>query len=89
MTLPSEPVQWTVGQLRAELVGIPDDTPLAVDVCLNTSGSSRRRLPVIGAGFGMNLDPADPIFEGQEYPITAGHRGFEDEPATEQARQRP
>lgn len=76
---PSPPAQWTVGQLRAELVGIPDDTPLAVDVYLDASGTNRRRLPVIGAGHGLGIDPSDPLFDGQEYPLTAGHRDV-DEP---------
>lgn len=82
MTSP-EGAQWTVGQLRAELVAIPDDTLLAVDVCLDKSGSSRRRLPVTGVGFGTDIDPSDPLFEGQEYPITAGYRGLHAGPTSE------
>lgn len=69
------PKQWTVGQLRAELVGIPDDTPLVVDVCLAPAGKSRRRVPLIAAGYGHGIDPSDPLFDGQEYPLTAGYRG--------------
>ncbi|WP_438820993.1 DUF6225 family protein [Cellulomonas carbonis] len=55
VTQPRQRPQWTVGQLRAELVGLPDDTPLAVDICLDAHGHSRRRVPLIGAGYGCGL----------------------------------
>ncbi|WP_250444010.1 DUF6225 family protein [Actinotalea sp. C106] len=72
---PTPPIQWTVGQLRAELVGLPDDTPLVIDVVQDgPAGSTRTRLPLIGAGYGQGVDPDDPIFSGQEYPLTAGQR---------------
>jgi len=32
------PKQWTVGQLRAELIGLPDHTPLVVDVAIDATG---------------------------------------------------
>lgn len=55
MTALPDRAQWTVGQLRAELVGIPDDTALAVDVY--TADTVTRRHPITGAGFGPDLDP--------------------------------
>ena len=73
-----QPPQWTVGQLRAELVAITDDAPLVVDVCLDPAGESRRRVPLIGAGYGHGIDPSDPLFDGQEYPLTAAHRSPDD-----------
>lgn len=79
MTGLPEPGQWTVGQLRAELIGIPDDAPLVVDVYLDAAGTSRRRVPVIGAGYGPKIGPGDSLFDGQEYPLTAGHRGLHDD----------
>ena len=68
---PSIPsAQWTVGQLRAELVGLPDSTPLVVDV--PASSGAVRRLPIVGAGYGAGIDPDEGIFVGQEFPLTAG-----------------
>ncbi|MCL3863016.1 DUF6225 family protein [Actinotalea sp. K2] len=82
MTLPSEPVQWTVGQLRAELIGLPDDTPLAIDICTDAAGMGRTRRPLIGAGYGPGIDPTEEIFTGQEFPLLASYRAINDEPAT-------
>ena len=76
MTVPAERAQWTVGQLRAELVGIPDDTPLAVDV--HTADTMTRRHPITGAGFGPALYPDEGIFAGQEFSLLAGPRPLPD-----------
>jgi hypothetical protein len=78
---PERPAQWTVGHLRAELVGIPDDVVLAVDVPTNTGIT--RRYPITGAGYGEGIDPADPLFTGQEYPLTAACRDELDDQALE------
>ena len=67
-------VQLTVGELRAELVGLPDDMVLVVDVCQDPHGAGIRRHPLIGAGYGPDVDSADPLFDGQEFPLTAGYR---------------
>ena len=68
------PGQWTVGQLRAELVGLPDDMPVAVDV-EHTAGSGEwERYVLTGAGFGAGVDPEDPLFTGGEYPLAASSR---------------
>ena len=81
MTLPSESAQWTVGQLRAELIGIPDDTPLAIDICTDAAGTRRIRRPLVGAGYGPGIDPTEEIFTGQDFPLLAGYRPINDEPA--------
>ena len=68
------PKQWTVGQLRAELIGLPDDTPVVVDIAIDVTGSTYERRPVIGAGYGPGIDPTEDIFTGQEFPLVAGHQ---------------
>lgn len=78
MRVPSEPAQWTVGQLRAELIGLPDDTPLAIDICTDAAGAGRTRRPLIGAGYGPGIDPAEEIFIGHEFPLLAGYRPIND-----------
>ena len=79
---PSIPsAQWTVGQLRAELVGLPDEALLVVDV--PTGSDAVRRLPLVGAGYGDGIDPDEGIFVGQEFPLTAGHRRTHDQDADE------
>ena len=79
MSVPSEPAQWTVGQLRAELIGLPDDTPLAIDICTDATGTDRTRRPLIGAGYGPGIDPTEAIFTGQEFPLVAGNRPITDD----------
>lgn len=71
---PLEPAQWTVGQLRAELIGLPDHTPLVVDVALDATGTTYQRRPVVGAGYGPDIDPDQPLFNGQEFPLVAGRQ---------------
>jgi len=76
---PLEPAQWTVGQLRAELIGLPDDTPVVVDVAMDVTGSTYERRPVVGAGYGPGIDPTEDIFTGQEFPLVAGRRRLTDD----------
>ena len=64
--------QWTVGRLRAELVGLPEDTPLVIDVPIGGPGGVVRRVPLVGAGYGEGIDPDQGLFEGQEFPLIAG-----------------
>ena len=47
---------------------------LVVDVCQDPHGAGVRRHPLIGAGYGPDVDSADPLFDGQEFPLTAGYR---------------
>lgn len=44
-----EVAQWTVGQLRAALDGIPDDTPVVVDYAEAPGGDSADEQVVIAA----------------------------------------
>ena len=76
---PLEPAQWTVGQLRAELIGLPDHTPLVVDVAIDATGTTYERCPVVGAGYGPDIDPTEDIFTGQEFPLVAGRRRLTDD----------
>ena len=76
---PLEPAQWTVGQLRAELIGLPDHTPVMVDVAMDVTGSTYERRPVVGAGYGPGIDPTEDIFTGQEFPLVAGRRRLTDD----------
>jgi len=76
---PLEPAQWTVGQLRAELIGLPDHTPVVVDVAMDVTGSTYERRPVVGAGYGPGIDPTEDIFTGQEFPLVAGRRRLTDD----------
>lgn len=69
---PQQGRQWTIGQLRAELVGLADDTPLVVDVPTGNGGA--RRYPIVGVGYGEGIDPAEGIFVGQEFPLVAADR---------------
>jgi hypothetical protein len=43
---------WTVGQLKAALVGIPDDTPLAVNAVDTADPDFADDQIIVGAGFG-------------------------------------
>ena len=78
---PLEPAQWTVGQLRAELIGLPDHTPVVVDVAMDVTGSTYERRPVTGAGYGPGIDPTEGIFTSQEFPLVASHRHPTDDSA--------
>lgn len=59
----------TVGDLRAELVGWPDDTPLAVVVPDRDDPDSAAVLPVMAAGLGDGVVPDDPVLIAI-FPIT-------------------
>ena len=86
---PLEPAQWTVGQLRAELIGLPDHTPLVVDVAIDATGTTYERCPVVGACYGPDIDPTEDIFTGQEFPLAAGHRHPTDQSITPTADDEP
>jgi hypothetical protein len=49
-----EVTPWTVGQLRAALAGLPDDTPLQVNYAEEPGGKFVSTQVVIGAGFGSS-----------------------------------
>lgn len=60
---------WTVGQLRAELVGVADDTP--VHVLVPTGEHTWVVHPLTGAGYGPGVDPTDPVLAAT-FPLQAG-----------------
>lgn len=60
---------WTVGQLRAELVGVDDATPVHVLVQVDSGGWVVREL--VGAGYGPGVDPTDPVLAGA-FPLQTG-----------------
>lgn len=49
---PAMRAAWTVGQLRAALAGIPDDTPLAANTADPNDPSVADDQVIVGAGFG-------------------------------------
>jgi hypothetical protein len=49
---PAVHAAWTVGQLRAALAGIPDDTPLVVNAVDTSDPECADEQVVVGAGFG-------------------------------------
>ncbi len=69
--------QWTVGKLRAELVGIPDDIPVSVLVATTPDGDDLRMYLLTGAGYGQGLDPDDDLFAGTDFPLLASLPGRE------------
>jgi len=62
----------TVGELRAELVGWPDQTPIAVLAQQSLDGSSWSNLDLLAAGYGPGVDPDDPVL-ASTFPLTAVH----------------
>lgn len=56
----------TVGQLRAELVGVPDHTPVTVWL---RRGSWSRSTPVTEAGWGEEFDPDDAVLLAGGFPL--------------------
>ena len=62
--------QWTVGRLRAELVGLADDVPVFVYVQANVGLTATIRQVLTGAGFGPDADPDDMVLIG-EFPLAA------------------
>ena len=63
--------QWTVGRLRAELVGLPDDMPISVLVATSASGDDLRRHVLTSAGYGPGIDPSDELLAEVEFPLRA------------------
>ncbi len=51
---------WTVGQLRRALDGVPDDTPIRVNVAETPGGDTVDEQVVIDAGFGQHRMAEDP-----------------------------
>jgi Family of unknown function (DUF6225) len=49
---PAMHAAWTVGQLRAALAGVPDDTPLVVNAVDARLPECADEQVVVGAGFG-------------------------------------
>jgi len=60
---------WTVGQLRAALVGLPDDLPVIVDVAEEPGGDTVDEQVVISAGFGHGIAGDGIEFVGREFRI--------------------
>lgn len=60
---------WTVGQLRAALVGLPDDLPVIVDVAEEPGGDTVDEQVVISAGFGHGIAGDGTEFVGREFRI--------------------
>jgi len=65
-----DPVHWTVGRLRAELVGLADDVPVFVYVQANIGLTATIRQVLTGAGFGPDADPDEMVLLG-EFPLNA------------------
>lgn len=63
---------WTVGQLRAELVGVADTTRVVAYV-QDTKGAWRL-LPLVGAGYGPGVDPTDPVL-ADTFPLVVAAEG--------------
>lgn len=61
----------TVGALRAELVGWPDDAPVTVAVPDTREPSIQAVLPVVAAGFGPGIDAGDDPVLASVFPLTA------------------
>ena len=58
----TDPQHLTVGDLRAELVGWPDETPLVVAVPDRDDPDAVTVLPVVAAGLGVGLEGgSDPV----------------------------
>jgi len=61
----------TVGDLRAELVGWPDDAVLTVAVPDRSAPTMVAMLPVVAAGYGPDLETgSDPVLT-ERFPLTA------------------
>ena len=65
-----DPAQWTVGRLRAKLVGHADDVPVFVYIQANVGLTATIRQVLTGAGFGPDADPDDMALLG-EFPLAA------------------
>ena len=40
----------------------------------DAAGTTYEHRPVVGAGYGPDIDPTEDIFTGQEFPLVAGRR---------------
>ncbi|HEY8721805.1 hypothetical protein [Pengzhenrongella sp.] len=69
MPSPESLEPWTVGQLRAELVGLDDSMPVAVYVEDRADPAVLVRQSLVGAGYGPGLDPSD--VPADEFPLVA------------------
>ena len=63
--------QWTVGQLRAELVGVPDEIPVAIYIAAPTPDGFVTRHPLTGAGYGAGVDATRELLR-EEFPLLGG-----------------
>jgi hypothetical protein len=71
--------QWTVGQLRAELVGLADDTPVAVYVADKVGREFTTRQVLVGAGYGEGVDASQAPLDSEfvlsaDYPASSHNR---------------
>ena len=64
--------QWTVGQLRAELVGLPDSMPIVVFVAERPGGEITIRQVLTGAGFGVGIR-IDDVPARDAFPLSADY----------------
>lgn len=60
---------WTVGRLRAALVGLPDDLPIIVDVAEEPGGDLVDEQVIIHVGFGHGVAGDGSEFIGRELRI--------------------
>ena len=60
---------WTVGQLRAELVGLPADLPVIVLVQDNAGGTFFSQQVLVGAGYGEGVDRDEPQLVDRAFPL--------------------
>ena len=71
--------QWTVGQLRAELVGLSDDIPVAVYVAEKAGGEFTVRQVLVGAGYGEGIYASEAPLDSEfvlsaDYPASRHNR---------------
>lgn len=60
---------WTVGRLRAALVGLPDEMPIIVDVAEEPGGDLVDEQVIIHVGFGHGVAGDGSEFIGRELRI--------------------
>jgi len=63
----------TIGRLRAELVGWPDDTPVTVAVPDREQPSIAAVLPIVSAGYGFGIEVGEDPMPTVSFPLTAEH----------------
>jgi len=64
-------VPWTVGRLRAELVGVDDDLPVVVFAEAQVYGTFAVRQVLVGAGYGEGIERDQPLLTDHEFPLQA------------------